>query len=339
MTADSIGPERDTRKIAAPPIAVMPHDLRRSAPTCYSRRVTSFSDIIAGARRLGSRRFVVAQAADPVVLEAVEAARREGFCAPVLVGVRGEIEAAAREAGVPLGSYRIADVAAKADSASAAVRLVASGEGDVLVKGLLPTSELLKPVLDKATGLGRGRLISHVGVFLVPGFDRFVLVTDAALCIAPDLAQKADIVRNAFETAHGLGIADPIAAILCAIENVNPKMPATADAVELVRMAERGEIAGGRVVGPLALDCAVDPEAARHKGIASPLAGRADILVAPDIEAGNILYKALAHFARAEVAGILVGARAPIVVTSRSDSAAGKLHSMALATLCAAAPG
>jgi phosphate butyryltransferase len=299
----------------------------------------SFTDILAGARALGVRRFVVAQAADPIVLEAVEAARREGFCAPVLVGLRGEIEAAAREAGVPLDGHRVVEVAAKADAADAAVRLVASGEGDVLVKGLLQTSELLKPVLDKATGLGRGRLISHVGVFRVPGVERFVLVTDAGLCIAPDLAQKADIVRNAFETAHALGIPDPVAAILCAIETVNPKMPATTDAAELVKMAERGELVGGRIVGPLALDGAVDPEAARHKGIANPLAGRANILVAPDIEAGNILYKSLTCFARAEAAGILVGSRAPIVVTSRSDSAAGKLHSMALATLCHAEGG
>jgi phosphate butyryltransferase len=301
--------------------------------------MNSFADMVAGACGLGTRRFVVAQAADPVVLGAVETARREGFCAPVLVGVRAEIETAAREAGVPLDGHRIVEVAAKADAAAAAVRLVATGEGDVLVKGLLQTSELLKPVLDKATGLGRGRLISHVGVFLVPGAGRFVLVTDAALCIAPDLAQKADIVRNAFETAHALGIADPIAAILCAIETVNPKMPATVDAAELVRMAERGDIAGGRIVGPLALDGAVDPEAARHKGIASPLAGRADVLVAPDIEAGNILYKSLAFFARAESAGIIVGARAPIVVTSRSDSTAGKLNSMALATHCLAVQG
>jgi len=299
----------------------------------------SFADIVEGARKLGTSRFVVAQAADPVVLEAVEAARREGFCAPVLVGIPGEIEAAAREAGVPLGGHRIVEVAAKADAAAEAVRLVASGDGDVLVKGLLQTSELLKPVLDKATGLGRGRLISHVGVFRVPGVQRFLLVTDAGLCIAPDLAQKADIVRNAFETAHALGIADPVAAILCAVETVNPKMPATTDAAELAKMAERGELSGGRVVGPLALDGAVDSEAARHKGIANPLAGRADILVAPDIEAGNILYKSLTCFARAEAAGILVGSRAPIVVTSRSDSAAGKLHSMALATLCFAGRG
>ncbi len=298
----------------------------------------SFADILSRARSLGVRRFVVAQAADPVVIEAVEAARREGFCAPVLVGVRAEIEAAARKAGVPLADHRVVDVPARADAAAAAVRLVATGEGDVLVKGLLQTSELLKPVLDRTTGLGRGRLLSHVGVFRVPGHDRLVLVTDAALCIAPDLAQKADIVRNAFETAHALGIADPVAAILCAIENVNPKMPATVDAAELVKMADAGLIAGGRIVGPLALDGAVDAEAARHKGIASPLAGRADVLVAPDIEAGNVLYKSLTCFARAEGAGIIVGARAPIVVTSRSDSAAGKLNSMALAVLCAATP-
>ncbi len=298
----------------------------------------TFADILSRARTWGVRRFVVAQAADPVVIEAVEAARREGFCAPVLVGVRAEIEAAAREAGVALDDHRVVDVAARADAAAAAVRLVVAGEGDVLVKGLLQTSELLKPVLDKATGLGRGRLLSHVGVFRVPGHDRLVLVTDAALCIAPDLAQKADIVRNAFEVAHALGVADPVAAILCAIENVNPKMPATVDAAELVKMAGSGGITGGRIVGPLALDGAVDPEAARHKGIADPLAGRADILLAPDIEAGNVLYKSLTCFARAESAGIIVGARAPIVVTSRSDSAAGKLNSMALAVLCAATP-
>jgi phosphate butyryltransferase len=296
----------------------------------------TFADILSRARSLGVRRFVVAQAADPVVIEAVEAARREGFCVPVLVGVRAEIEAAAREAGVDLAGHRVVEVAVRADSAAAAVRLVATGEGDVLVKGLLQTSELLKPVLDKAAGLGRGRLLSHIGVFRVPGFERFVLVTDAALCIAPDLAQKADIVRNAFEVAHALGVPDPVAAILCAIENVNPKMPATVDAAELAKMAESGGIAGGRIVGPLALDGAVDPEAAHHKGIASPLAGRADILVAPDIEAGNVLYKSLTCFARAESAGIIVGARAPIVVTSRSDTAAGKLNSMALAVLCAA---
>lgn len=295
----------------------------------------SFADLIAGARRLGTRRFVVAQAADPVVLEAVEVARREGFCAPVLVGVRDEIESAAREANVALDGHRVVAVAAKADAAAAAVRLVATGEGDVLVKGLLQTSELLKPVLDKATGLGRGRLVSHVGVFIVPGFDRFVLVTDAALCIAPDLPQKADIVRNAFETAHGLGIADPVAAILCAIETVNPKMPATTDAAELVKMAENGAIAGGRVVGPLALDGAVDPEAARHKGIANPLAGRADILVAPDIEAGNVLYKTLIFLARAELGAVIMGAKCPVVLTSRADSAESKLCSLALAGVVA----
>jgi phosphotransacetylase len=278
----------------------------------------TFADILSRARALGVRRFVVAQAADPVVLEAVEAARREGFCAPVLVGLRAEIEAAAGEAGVDLAGHRIHEAPSRPDAAAIAVRLVAAGGGDVLVKGLLQTSELLKPALDKAAGLGRGRLLTHVGVFHVPGRDRPVLVTDAALCIAPDLAQKADIVRNAFEVAHALGIADPVAAILCAIENVNPKMPATLDAAELAKMAEAGAIAGGRVVGPLALDGAVDPEA-------------------PDIEAGNVLYKSLTCFARAESAGIIVGARSPIVVTSRSDSAANKLNSMALAVLCAAA--
>jgi phosphotransacetylase len=176
-----------------------------------------------------------------------------------------------------------------------------------------------------------------VGVFVVPGFDRPLLVTDAALSIAPTLEEKGDIVRNAFAVARGIGIAEPVAAILAAIENVNPAMPATRDAADLVLMAERGEIRGGRLIGPLALDAAVDPVAARHKGIGSPLAGRADILVAPDIEAANILYKSLTCLARADAAGIVVGARAPLVVTSRSDSAENKLNSLALAVVLGAA--
>jgi phosphotransacetylase len=172
-----------------------------------------------------------------------------------------------------------------------------------------------------------------VGVFLVHGFNRFLLVTDAGIAIAPDLAQKAEIVQNAIDLARRLGIRSPVAAILCAVENVNPHMPATLDAACLAKMADRGAITGGRVEGPLALDNAISEEAARLKGIASELAGKADILVAPDIEAANILYKALVYFAKAEEAGIVVGARAPIVMTSRSDSARNKLYSLALGSL------
>jgi phosphate butyryltransferase len=213
------------------------------------------------------------------------------------------------------------------------VRLVARGEGDILVKGLLQTADLLRHVLDRENGLNWGRIISHVGVFHFPGADRFLLVTDAALSIAPNLHQKAEIVQNAVDLAHKLGIPCPIAAILCAIEVVNPAMPATVDAACLAKMADRGEISGCRVEGPLALDNAVSVEAARHKGITSDLAGRADILMAPDIEAANILYKALIFYAKAEEAGIVMGAKAPIVLVSRSDSVANKLNSLALGAL------
>jgi phosphate butyryltransferase len=213
------------------------------------------------------------------------------------------------------------------------VRIVARGDGDILVKGLLQSADLLRAVLSKANGLATGRTLSHVGVFKFEESDRFYFVTDAALTISPDYQQKIDIVQNAVDLAHRLGIALPIVAILCAIETVNPDMPATVDAACLAKMAERGAIKGARVEGPLALDNAVSVEAARHKGIASDMAGRADILVAPNIEAANILYKALIFFAKAEEAGIVMGARAPIVLASRSDSMRNKLYSLALGAL------
>jgi len=213
------------------------------------------------------------------------------------------------------------------------VRMVARGDGDILVKGLLQSADLLRAVLSKANGLSMGRTLSHVGVFRFEESDRFYFVTDAALSIAPDYAQKIDIVQNAVDLAHRLGVPQPVVAILCAIETVNPEMPATVDAACLAKMAERGAIRGARVEGPLALDNAVSVEAARHKGITSELAGRADILVAPNIEAANILYKALIFFAKAEEAGIVMGARAPIVLASRSDSVRNKLYSLALGAL------
>jgi phosphotransacetylase len=202
---------------------------------------------------------------------------------------------------------------------------------------MLQTADLLHAVLDKEAGLNSGRTLSHVGVFLVPASkrfsERFLLVTDAALVISPTLAQKAEIVQNAIDLAHGIGIPEPVVAILCALETVNTAMPATVDAALLAKMADRGQITGGKVEGPLALDNAISEEAARRKGIKSELAGRADILVAPDIEAANILYKALVFFADAVEAGVVVGARAPIVLTSRADSARNKLYSLALGAL------
>jgi len=295
--------------------------------------MNSFAQILEQARRAGPARFVVAQANDSTLLEALAQAHSAGFAQPVLVGRPEEIQAAARERSVDISGWKILEAASAAEAAVESVRCVARGDGDVLVKGLIQSADLLRAVLTKANGLSTGRTLSHVGVFKFEGSERFYFVTDAAICIAPDYQQKIDIVQNAVDLAHKLGIAQPIVAILCAIETVNPEMQATVDAASLSKMAERGAIRGARVEGPLALDNAVSVEAAHHKGIMSELAGRADILVAPNIEAANILYKALIFFARAEEAGIVMGARAPFVLASRSDTARNKLYSMALAAL------
>ena len=295
--------------------------------------MNTFAQILEQAKKAGPARFVVAQAADGTILEALAEARAEGFASPVLVGRREEIEAAARERAVDLEGWTIVESPTPTEAAVEAVRRVARGDGDILVKGLLPSADLLRAVLSKSNGFTSGRTLSHVGVFKFAESDRFYFVTDAALSIAPDYQQKIDIVQNAVDLAHKLGIALPIVAILCAIETVNPEMPATVDAASLSKMAERGAIKGARVEGPLALDNAVSIEAARHKGITSELAGRADILVAPNIEAANILYKALIFFAKAEEAGIVMGARVPIVLASRSDSVRNKLYSLALGAL------
>jgi phosphate butyryltransferase len=295
--------------------------------------MNTFDQILEQATKAGPARFVVAQAADGTILEALAEAHAAGFAEPVLVGRREEIEAAARERAVDLKGWKIVESPTPTEAAVEAVRRVARGDGDILVKGLLPSADLLRAVLSKSNGFTMGRTLSHVGVFKFAESNRFYFVTDAALSIAPDYQQKIDIVQNAVDLAHKLGIAQPIVAILCAIETVNPEMPATVDAASLSKMAERGAIKGARVEGPLALDNAVSVEAARHKGITSELAGRADILVAPNIEAANILYKALIFFAKAEEAGIVMGARAPFVLASRSDSVRNKLYSMALGAL------
>jgi len=289
--------------------------------------------MLKNARSREKCRIAVAQAADATVLEAVKYGEKEGIIKPVLVGAKEAIEEKVKKAGLPSGSYRIVEPGQNESPAVTAVRLIKEGEADILMKGLIPTGELLKEVLRKENGLNTGKTLSHVAVFKHPGFERFIFVTDAGLNIAPDLAQKKDIAQNAIDLAQSLGVAEPIAAAVCAVEVVNPSMPATIDAAALAKMSERGVIKGGRIEGPLALDNAVSVEAAQHKGIKSPLAGRADILIAPDIEAGNVLYKSLIFFGSAETAGLIVGARVPIVLTSRSDSAASKLYSIALGVL------
>ncbi|MFO8064212.1 MAG: bifunctional enoyl-CoA hydratase/phosphate acetyltransferase, partial [Spirochaetia bacterium] len=218
-----------------------------------------------------------------------------------------------------------------------AVKAVSNGDAQVLMKGLVDTSVFMKQALNSEYGLRAGGILSHVAVFSVPGYPRLLLGTDSAINIAPDLEQKRQIIENACGFAHAIGIPTPKIALLCAKEKVDPKMPCTEDAARLVEMNESGRISGCTVGGPFALDNAVSLEAAKHKGIVHPVAGRADVLVSPDIEAGNILYKSLVFLGGAKSAAIVVGARAPIVLTSRADSSETKLNSIALAVLQATA--
>ncbi len=280
----------------------------------------------------GARTLAVAVAQDTEVLLAVEAARKLGLAKAILVGIQEEIAALAAQHEIPLQEYRVIHVEDKTEACRTAVKLVRDGEADVLMKGLVDTSVILKAVLDKEIGLREAPVLSHVAVFEVPGMDRLLYVTDAPMNIAPDVEAKKHIIGNAVKVAHALGNERPIVTALCAVEKVNPKMQATLDAAELAE----ANIPGCRVMGPLALDNAVSVEAAKHKGITDPDAGKSDILLVPAIETGNALYKSLVFLAKARNAGMIVGAKAPIVLTSRADSDDAKLNSIALALYVAA---
>ncbi len=273
----------------------------------------------------------VAAPEEPDVVSAVMEAVRRGYVDPIMVGNPGRIRDAAAEAGEDISRCRLEPVGDPATTALRAAQLVSDGEAAVLMKGLVETAVLLKAVLDPEVGLRTGTLLSHLALFQVPGFNRLIAVTDAAMNIAPDLGAKREILRNAVFFLHALGVECPRVAVLAAKESVNPKMSATVDAAALAQENLQGEITGCIVGGPLALDNAISPEAARTKGIDSPVAGVADILVVPTIEAGNILYKALAFMTQSVHAGVILGARAPIVLTSRADSREAKLNSIIVA--------
>jgi phosphate acetyltransferase len=270
------------------------------------------------------------------LLGPIEAAKR-GLIRPVLVGPEAKIRAVAAAEKVDLSPYRIVPTAHSHDSAAQAVALARSGEVEALMKGSLHTAELMAAVVASATGLRTARRISHVFALDVPAYPRPIFVTDAAINIAPDLETKASIVQNAIDLAHVLGIAEPKVAILAAVETVNPKMQSTLDAAALCKMADRGQITGGLLDGPLAFDNAISEDAARTKHITSRVAGRADILLAPDIEAGNMVAKELQYLAGADSAGIVLGTRVPIILTSRAENVRARLASIALMVLVAAA--
>ena len=265
---------------------------------------------------------------------AMEAAEKR-LIIPILVGPEAKIREIAKAHGIKLGQTRIVDTAHSHESAARAVELVRNGEAELLMKGSLHSDELLGAVVARETGLRTARRISHVFIMDVPTYHKVLVVTDAAINIAPALEDKADICQNAIDLAVSLGVAQPKVAILAAVETVTSKMPATLDAACLCKMAERGQIKGGVLDGPLAFDNAISTDAARIKGIKSAVAGDPDILLVPDLEAGNMLAKQLSFLANADSAGLVLGARVPVILTSRADSVRSRIASCAVAMLLA----
>ncbi|MBT2693388.1 phosphate butyryltransferase [Bacillus sp. ISL-55] len=294
--------------------------------------------LISMASQNDRKTVAVAAAEDVEVLEAVAQAVNLELADFLLYGNKEEIKrmiTAKHPELTDSKGVKIISAPNNNTAAEMAVKAVKSKEANVVMKGNIPTAAILKAVLNKEYGLRTGAVLSHVAVFEVPGYDRFTIVTDAAMNIAPDLEQKAQIIKNAVKVAHSIGIELPKVAPLAAVEVINPTMQATVDAASLTMMNKRGQIPGCIVDGPLALDNAVSQLAAEHKGIKSEVAGRVDILLVPAIEVGNVLYKSLIYFANAKVGAVIAGAKAPIVLTSRADTAESKLYSLALA-LCSA---
>lgn len=294
--------------------------------------ITSFNAVLQAVKGRPAKRVAVAVAQDETVLEAVRYAQSEKIAEFILVGDKAKIQQAATKVNIELHCEIIHQPDDKR-AALEAVTLVSRGAADVLMKGLINTADLLRAVLDKEHGLRTGRVLSHAATFEIPGFDRLLTVTDGGMNLTPNLMQKADIIQNAVVFANALGISPAKVAVLAAVEVVNPDMQATLDAAMLSKMADRGQIKGAIVDGPLALDNAISAEAAAHKGIKTPVAGSVDVLLVPDIVSGNILGKSLLYFAKARMAGLVLGASRPIVVTSRSDTHEGKVLSIALGTL------
>lgn len=295
-----------------------------------------YARLLRAAQALPRIRVAVAHPCSKEALRAAIESRDAGLIEPVLVGPRARIDAIARGARLALGGIERVDTEHSHASAAAAVQLAREGKVAALMKGSLHTDELLHAVLDRATGLRTARRISHAMLMDVPNHPRPLLITDAAVNIAPTLADKADILQNAIDLMRRLGYAAPKVAILSAVETVNPAIASTIEAAALCKMVDRGQISGGIVDGPLAFDNAVSSEAARIKGIASPVAGCADVLLVPDLESGNMLYKQLVYLAGADAAGVVLGARVPIILTSRADNLRIRLASCALAVVLAA---
>lgn len=292
-----------------------------------------YQQLLDAARHFDPIRTAIVHPCDAVSLLSAMEAQAAGLIVPVLVGPKRKIVKAAADAGCALKDVEIVDVPHSHAAAETAVALGRECKVEALMKGALHTDELMASVVDKAGGLRTERRMSHVFALDVPHYSKPLFITDAAVNIVPDLDSKRDIIQNAIDLAHALGIASPKVAILSAVETVSAKMQSTLDAAALCKMADRQQIVGGILDGPLAFDNAISSEAARSKGIMSPVAGQADILVVPDLEAGNMLVKQLVYLAGAQAAGIVLGARLPIILTSRADGDEARLASCAIAQL------
>jgi len=306
---------------------------RKQMPGIRLRRHDRYDAFIERAKASPTVRAAIVHPCSPIAIQGAIEVRDEDLLEPVLIGPRAKIEAAAEAAGVSLDGFDIIETEHSHAAAAKAVEMAVSGEVSVLVKGSLHTDELLGAVVARDSGLRTERRISHVYAMDIPAYGKPLIVTDAAVNILPSLDQKRDICQNAVDLMHQLGVEEPLVAVLAAVETVNADMPATLDAAALTVMAARGQISGARVDGPLAFDNAISMAAAKTKGIVSPVAGQADILLVPDLEAGNMLAKQLIYFADAIAAGLILGARVPIVLTSRADPLTARMASAALARL------
>ena len=296
---------------------------------------TKYDRLIALAKEAPAARTIVVHPCDAASLSSATQAAEAGLIVPILVGPSRKIAAVAKEHNLDIGPFETVDVAHSDAAAAKAVQLIHETKGELLMKGSLHTDELMRAVTASATGLRTARRISHVFIMDVPTHSETLFITDAAINIAPDLDVKRDIVQNAIDLFTQIGLGTPRVAILSAVETVTSKIPSTIEAAALCKMAERGQITGGMLDGPLAFDNAIDPEAAEIKGIRSAVAGRAQILVVPNLEAGNMLAKNLTFLAKADAAGIVLGARVPIILTSRADSVRTRMASCAVAVLYA----
>ncbi|MBU4533483.1 MAG: bifunctional enoyl-CoA hydratase/phosphate acetyltransferase [Eubacteriales bacterium] len=290
----------------------------------------NFRQVFTELKNYRKPKLCVAAAADETVLQAVRDARKEDLVDFILVGHEEKIWRMAMTISLNLGGIEIINVRDPLEAVQRAVGAVAKGQADFLMKGMVNTTDLLRAVLNRESGLRTGNLLSHIAVYEIPGYYRLIYMTDGGINITPDLEQKKAIIQNAVDFMRSVGLERPCVAVLSANELINPKMPSSVDAGRLKEMAQSGEIRGAEIDGPIALDVAINLEAAEHKGLESPVAGRADLLAVPNIEAGNLLGKSIMYFAGGKMAGLVLGAARPIVVTSRHETPYGKMASIAL---------